>query len=172
VKDKPYIASEDSALLRSAVKGRSGSTCLEIGAGNGGNLVELSGSFELAVGTDIVRPDMRDWGRAGADYVLADRAECFGDRIFDLVVFNPPYLPSDRITDLAVDGGNEGEVPLGFLREGLRVVKDTGKILLLLRDEEPINLFDIECRRRGFTLTKVASRHLFYESLSVYEAEN
>lgn len=166
----PYIASEDSALLRGALQGFSGSRCLEVGAGNGGSLVELSRRFGLAVGTDVVSPSMRDWSQAGANFILADRASCLRDRTFDLVVFNPPYLATDDIVDVAVDGGKEGGIPLSFLREALRVIKDTGKVLMLVNDERPLDGFEDECRRRGFVLTKAASKHLFYENLTVYEA--
>jgi release factor glutamine methyltransferase len=169
MKGVPYIASDDSALLRSVLRGKSGARCLEIGAGNGGNLIELVKSFEVVVGTDLVEPSMRDWSRAGAQYVLADRAGCLVGEAFDLVLFNPPYLPSDGIEDVAVDEG-DGRVPLDFLREALRAVKDDGKVLFLLRDGEPLGVFQDECKRRGFTLVKVAGAHLFYENLSVYEA--
>lgn len=152
--------------------GYSGSKCLEVGAGNGGNLVELLRKFEFVAGTDIVAPGMRDWSQEGAHYILADRGSCFRDGTFDLVIFNPPYLTTDGVIDVAVDGGKNGEIPLSFLREALRVVKDTGKVLMLVNDESPLSEFERECTRRGFLLTKVAGRHLFYEDLSVYEARS
>jgi release factor glutamine methyltransferase len=172
MRSEPYVASEDSALLRSALQGRSGLRCLEVGAGNGGNLIELSKRFELTVGTDVVKPMMRDWSQREVQYILADRACCFRDRTFDLVAFNPPYLSTDEVVDVAVDGGKRGGVPLKFLTEALRVVKDTGKVLILVNDERPIGDLEGECRRRKFLLTKVASRHFFYENLSVYEAKH
>ena len=57
--------------------------------------------------------------------ILADAASCFMDGCFDLVAFNPPYVPSGKIEDVAVDGGAEGtEVALRFLEEALRVVEE------------------------------------------------
>jgi release factor glutamine methyltransferase len=170
MKPGPYLASEDSALLRRALQQYKGKACLEIGAGNGGNLVGLLKSFDLAVGTDIERPVMTDWSTVGGDFVLCHLASCFKDRTFDLVAFNPPYLQSGEIDDLAVDGGKEGQVPLTFMREALRVVKSSGRILMLLNDENPVNRFQEECRQRGFELVRRARKHLFYEELSVYEA--
>lgn len=165
----PYVASEDSALLRSVLRGNSGRSCLEIGAGNAGNLVELSAGFDIAVGTDVVKPRMRDWRETGASYVLSDRASCFRSGSFDLVVFNPPYLPTDEVADVAVDGGR-GEIPLQFLKEALRAVKDSGRVLMLLNGETSLSAFEAECNRKGFALRKVAAKRLFYEELSVYEA--
>ncbi|HME18710.1 MAG TPA: hypothetical protein VKF15_03125 [Nitrososphaerales archaeon] len=170
MKATPYVASEDSSLLRRAMSSHSGRTCLEIGAGNGGNLVAVSNGFELVVGSDLVRPEMGDWTDANANYVLADLAACFRDKTFDVVAFNPPYLPSDGIGDNATDAGRDGEVPLAFLREALRVVKDTGTIVMLLSAESPVERIGAECGRRNFRLTRMESRHLFYEELAVYEA--
>lgn len=165
----PYISSEDSALLRKSLSPFSGGACLEIGAGNGGTLVDLRRRFPLAVGTDIVRPTMADWKGAGADFVLADRATCFRDASFDLVAFNPPYLLA-RVEDSTVDGGEDHAVPLSFLREALRVVKPTGSVVWLLNGEADLEGFRHLCQDAGFTVTRLETRHLFFEDLEVYRA--
>lgn len=168
---RPYLASEDSALLRNSLGGYSGTACLEIGTGNAGTLEELSRRFELAAGTDLVRPDPRIRGEQSVNFVLADRASCFRDSSFDLVAFNPPYIPSGTIGDVAVDGGREGtEVPLSFLREALRVVKKNGKVVLLLSGENRVDELEILCATKGFRMRKVAEERLFYERLFIYEA--
>jgi release factor glutamine methyltransferase len=166
MKGEPYLASEDSALLRSAVGGLSGQACLEIGAGNGGNMAAMGRGFELVVGTDLVRPRMSGWG--DGDFVVADLATCFRGSTFDLVLFNPPYLPSEEVRDLAVDGGKGAQVPLAFLSEALRVVKGSGTVVMLLSSETPLDGIRAACAAEGFGLTKVAEKHLFYERLSVY----
>ena len=165
----PYLSSDDSALLRRAIEGRTGDVCLEMGAGNGGTLVELSGRFGGVAGTDLVRPRMMDWSR-GADFALADRASCFRAGVFDLVTFNPPYLGGAGTGDMAVDGGEELETPLSFLEEALRVVSKKGRVIFLLNQEADLSVFEERCRRQGFELHEVASRRLFFERLSVYEA--
>jgi release factor glutamine methyltransferase len=168
-----YLASEDSAALREALASHSGETCLEIGAGNGGNLKELCRRFGLVVGTDLVRPVARDWSSAGADYVIADGASCFRGRVFDLVAFNPPYVPSERIVDRAVDGGRDGvEVSLRFLRDALGAVKREGRILFLLSSDNPSDEFETECARRGFSMKSTSSKRLFYETLRIYEVSS
>ena len=171
MKRETYVASEDSSLLRRVLADYSGATCLEIGAGNGGNLRELARRFAVAVGTDLARPGLEDWREVGASYVLADAASCFTRETFDLVAFNPPYLQAGEISDRAVDGGMEGvEVALRFLKSALNVVKKDGRILFLLTSGNPIEQIEKECLTRGFRLEKKAELRLFYESLSVYEA--
>jgi methylase of polypeptide subunit release factors len=167
---RPYLASEDSALLRGVLKTYSGGSALEIGAGNCGNLLVLAKGFETTVGTDIVTPGMTDWRAPGADFLLADGASCLRLGSFDLVAFNPPYLPAEVADDPSTEGGATLEVPMRFLREALRTVKLTGKIVMLLNDQAPIGEFEAECSRHGFRLSKVVTRHLFFEDLSVYEA--
>jgi tRNA1(Val) A37 N6-methylase TrmN6 len=166
----PYLASEDSAFLREILRTYSGGIALEIGAGNGGNLMMLAKGFKTTVGTDIVLPEMTDWRASGVDFVIADGASCVRAGSFDLVAFNPPYLPLEVGDDSSIEGGAALEVPMKFLREALRAIKRKGRIVMLLNDRAPIGEFEAECSRRGFRLTKVASRHLFFEELLAYEA--
>ena len=164
-----YLASEDSALLREALEGRSGESCLEIGAGNGGNLVKLAERFKLVVGTDLVRPSMTDWKEAGADFVLTDGASCLREEAFDLVAFNPPYIPAP-VRDRAVDGGVSLEVPKKFLQEAVRAAKRGGEIVCVLNGEAKLEEFRRIVRRKGFALQPLATRKLFFEELTAYLA--
>jgi release factor glutamine methyltransferase len=165
-----YLASEDSALLRKALQGYSGERCLEIGAGNGGNLLELSKRFRLVVGTDLVRPSMSDWREAGANFILADCASCLRDSVFDLVAFNPPYIVGDVENDAAVEGGRNLEVPKSFLLEGLRAVRRGGSIVFLLNDDANTEEFRHICSGMGFELERTVSEREFFEELTVYLA--
>jgi release factor glutamine methyltransferase len=169
---RPYLASDDSALLREAIRGRTGKRFLEVGAGNCGNLVEASEMFDVVVGTDLVRPSMQDWRKPGVDFVLADGAACVREGAFDLVAFNPPYLAVEETGDKAVEGGGGLEVPKKFLRDALRAVKEEGEVLMLLNDEARLEEFVEACERKGFGLKKVASRRGFFEELAVYEASS
>ncbi len=165
----PYLASEDSALIRKVLSGQSGESALEIGAGNCGNLVILAGRFRLAVGTDVVRPGMADWSEKGAELVLSDGASCIRDSSFDLVAFNPPYVRAE-VVDRAVDGGEGLEVPKKFMRDAIRVVRPTGKVVFLLDQDSDVQEFETICAARGFRIRKVASERGFFEELSVYIA--
>ena len=166
---EPYLASEDSALLKKALEGRSGGRFLEIGAGNGGNLVQTAERFRLAVGTDLVRPSMADWKEKGTNFVLADGASCMREGEFDLVAFNPPYVPGP-VEDRTVDGGTSLEAPKKFLREALRAVKKGGEVVFVLNDAARIEEFDQIAREGGFRLRPLASKKLFFEELTAYLA--
>lgn len=168
---RPYVSSQDTELLRRSVNEYAGGSALEIGFGNGSVAEELTKSFKLVVGTELLFPGEPVSTLGGSwDPIIADRATCFRSSIFDLVVFNPPYLPSDSIEDITVDGGRGGvEVPLLFLDEALRVVRQDGKVLLVISSETDIGRFEEYCRAMSLQFRIIAERDIFYESLYVYE---
>jgi release factor glutamine methyltransferase len=156
-------------MLRDALGQSSGDSCLEIGFGSGAVLASVSGRFRIAVGTDVIGLEDARLGRGPRiELVLADRATCFRDEVFDLVFFNPPYLPSGTVEDETVDGGPTGiEVPVSFLEEGLRVLRREGVIIALLSSEGDLKSFLVHCSNLGLAVESVAERRLFYEMLSV-----
>jgi len=166
-----YLPAEYTDLLREALASCEGDSCLEIGFGSGALLAGVAGRFRLAVGTDVVGVEDAKTSRvASADIVLADRAKCFRDGAFDLVFFNPPYLPSDRIEDATVDGGRGGtQVPVSFLQEALRASKQNGTVMVLLSDAGDVGSFLEYCRSLSLYVEPVAEKRLFYEKLVVFK---
>jgi release factor glutamine methyltransferase len=165
-----YLPSDDTALLIRVLSGYEGGSCLEIGFGSGAVLQSLLPRFSLVVGTDITSLDQARAARGPAEVVLADRASCFREGTFDLVAFNPPYLPSGAIQDRTVDGGRGGiEVPMRFLDDSLRVLKAGGRIVVLLSDHGDLAGFVSYCGGLGLSVREMAREPLFYESLVVYE---
>jgi release factor glutamine methyltransferase len=166
-----YISGEDSELLRKVAKRYKGQKCLEIGIGSGSNLMELSENFDWTVGTDIDYTDGFNRVKKRASGIFhADRATCFRDQVFDLVIMNPPYLPSDTIEDRAVDGGKEGfEIPTQFLKEAVRVISPLGVILIVLSSFSPFSRLMGFCEQEEMTVKEIESKSLFFEKLCVYE---
>jgi len=167
--DRPYIYAEDSKLLGEVISYMDDSdSFLEIGAGNGGNLLKAKDKFKLAVGTDI-SPKVRNDFPPTLQLVIADKASCFRPSSFDFIAFNPPYLPSEEIKDRTTDGGQCGiEIPLEFLSSALEVLKPEGKIALVVSNEDSIEELEDFCRKNGLQATKIAEAGLFFESLFVY----
>ena len=166
----PYLAGEDSRLLREALRGRTGRVFVELGTGNAGTLVEIADFFGNAVGTDLARPSMRDWSGRGANFVLADAGSCFREGCADLVAFNPPYLRIGRGVDGAVEGGEDLQVPKQFLRDALRVVNGSGHVVFLLDDSAEAEEFNHLCEEEGFRLKSISRRRVFFEEIAVLEA--
>ena len=168
-----YLPAEDTHLLRSALRPYSGNACLEIGFGSGAIISSVSERFELAVGTDIQPLDEAKLAlQPRVELVLADRATPFRDGVFDLVFFNPPYLPSGQVEDETVDGGPSGvDVSISFLEESLRVASKKGVIVALLSTEGDVDSFLSHCRDLGLEVDSIDEKKLFYETLYVFTIE-
>jgi len=165
-----YLPSEDTATLARVLRSYRGGRVLEIGFGSGAVLRSLVPRFELVVGRDVISVAQAVAAKGDADAVLADRATCFREAVFDVVAFNPPYLPSERIEDRAVDGGRGGlDVPLAFLEDALRVLKPEGRVVLLLSDEADLDEFKKSCGRRKLRVEEKVREGLFFENLFVFE---
>lgn len=91
------------------------------------------------------------------------------DENFDTIVFNPPYLPSDEINDIAWNGGKEGiEVAEKFLEDAINYLNPRGRIYLLLSTLGNIKKF-IDTFDSIYTFEKINILPLFFEKLVVYK---
>ncbi len=135
-----YSPAEDTYLLLNTAREeiRPGDRVLEVGTGNGGIAIALWPDASLCIATDI-NPHAAAYVHAqGFDVVQTDL--CAGLRgPFDLVIFNPPYLPTqpeERLEDwleYALDGGPDGRrVIRRFAADVRRVLAPSGRVLLLI----------------------------------------
>jgi release factor glutamine methyltransferase len=89
---------------------------------------------------------------------------------FDVIIFNPPYLPSRTISDRTVDGGKQGvEVIDRFLSEATYRLRENGFAVVLVSSiNDPENL-----RRRHpqLRLRILREQSLFFERLTVLEVK-
>jgi release factor glutamine methyltransferase len=147
-----------------------GDSFLEIGLGSGNNLKVATEKFRLIVGTDILPlKSLLNQRSAQVEIIRADKATCFREAVFDLVAFNPPYLPSEIITDWSIDGGPQGvEIPLEFLESAMAVLKPNGTVLLLLSSLGATEIFEKYCADNSLIAKKIAETKLFFETLTVY----
>jgi release factor glutamine methyltransferase len=169
-----YQPESDTYLLLDAARKevKPGDRALEIGTGSGLISCELAEVSDL-VATDI-NPHAAHCARCrGVDVVQNDLFA--GIRgTFDLILFNPPYLPTtpeERIDDwleYALDGGPDGRVVIErFAAQVRRVLAPSGRILLLISSltglSEVCDLFS----RQGFAVRVVAERTVEDEVLYV-----
>jgi len=160
-------------LLDAALKEvRSGDRVLEVGTGSG----FIAG--ELAKITDVVATDINPHAAICAHAAGIEVVRCnLVDPIhgtFDLVIFNPPYLPTEpheRIDDwleYALDGGKTGRDTIEqFAADVPRVLGQGGRVLLLIssltRPENVKTLF----ASAGFTSEIIRQQRVEDEILSV-----
>lgn len=163
-----YKPSEDTFLLLGALDVRPGERVLEVGTGSGFVAVHAA-SAGTVVATDVdplaVRTARENARRNRRDVavVRTDLAQAIRGR-FDVVAFNPPYLPaSDDGADAdAWTGGAEGsETALRFLADLPRILAEDGRAFLLLSarnraaERTAVQTFQAEevARRPGFPET-------------------
>ena len=164
-------------LLEAALKEiRSGDKVLEIGTGSGYISAALMEVAEI-IATDINPHAVYAAKQRGVEVVRTDLA-CGLRGPFDLVIFNPPYLPTldeEKIDDwleYALDGGMDGrEVIERFARDIGRVLAPKGRLLLLISSltgiDSTIHIF----KSTGYQVEIVARRQIFEEELVVIRCE-
>lgn len=118
-----YLPAEDTFLLiRGLDSYNSLGRVLEIGFGSGKVAESINDKSEFYVGCDINFNVLKEFKTKNIfnlkiDLVCCDSASCFRPFSFDTIIFNPPYLPSESINDVTINGGHEGcEVTINFLK--------------------------------------------------------
>jgi release factor glutamine methyltransferase len=134
-----YVPEADTYLLLDAARleVKQGDRVLEIGTGSGLIATEVA-QVTGVVATDINPHAVLCARQKGVDVVQSDLF-CGIRSTFDVILFNPPYLPTqpeERIDDWlehALDGGLNGRVVIERFSEQVgRVLAPGGRILLLI----------------------------------------
>jgi len=135
-----YQVEEDTVLLLEAAlaEARPDDRVLEVGTGSGYIAASLTGRAARVIALDINPHAVRAAYARGVEVVRSDLfAGIRGP--FDLVLFNPPYLPTapeERLDDwleYALDGGVDGRQTIARFFAGVDpVLASGGRVLLLV----------------------------------------
>ena len=180
-KDTEYIYSpeEDTFLLSRIIQKYSVNNALEIGTGSGLLALELEVNNRFVVGVDLDFNALNELRisiakqKTGSriNIICCDSASPFRGDVFDLVVFNPPYLPSEKVNDATIDGGPSGvEISKTWFKDASRILRKDGRIVFLSSSISDVNgLFDYS-RKLGFKVNVLKRKQLFFEELLAIEA--
>jgi release factor glutamine methyltransferase len=169
-----YAPAEDTwLLLRAAGKEcHDGERVLEIGCGSGIISASLSGRASV-LATDINPHAVRAARDRGIEVVRTDLAAGICGR-FDLILFNPPYLPTmpeERLDDwleYALDGGPDGRRVISrFLSGAGRLLAPGGRVLLLVSSLTGISEVCMLIREAGFSPERIREETVEGELLTV-----
>lgn len=177
VAEEPYKPDEDTFLLIDLLKEYTCKSCLEIGIGRGYISKELVKSCKFLIGTDVslnaiiaAKGLLAEEHKKGLIELVCCSSASPIKTSFDLIVFNPPYLPSSKIEDYSTNGLKGGiEVAKEFLRDVKRLLKKNGKTLFVistLADVEGVVKF---AKSLGFSVKVKRKKRIFMEELIVFE---
>ncbi|WP_276253515.1 HemK2/MTQ2 family protein methyltransferase [Halomontanus rarus] len=174
-----YQPAEDSHLLATTASERvdEGDLVLEVGTGSG----YVAETVAAEAGARVIGSDLNPHAceRArdrGVEAVRADLLAPFSDDVFDAVVFNPPYLPTDPDNEWddwmehALSGGESGrEVIDRFLSDVGRVLAPGGVVLLLVSSLTGVEEVVERAGEEGFGAVALEDESFPFETLTVLE---
>ncbi len=173
-----YRPSDDSFLLFDSVKNLKARIAVDVGTGTGFIAINIASNCDFVVGTDIdfgsikeARNIIRDKKIHNIDLIVCDLISVLKDSSVDLVIFNPPYLPSDEYkTDIdmqTLQFYNNSDVIARFIIDARRVLTHYGSCYVIyssLTDTQ-------EMMRNACTLFNsvkvIAEKSFFFERLYV-----
>jgi release factor glutamine methyltransferase len=90
---------------------------------------------------------------------------------FDLIIFNPPYLPEDKYDKgLDTTAGKKGyEIIIRFLKQAKSHLKKQAGILLLISSLSRPEFINSKAKKLGYKIKKLSDKKLFFERLEVWE---
>lgn len=173
--DDVYDPGEDSYLLVEAAlkEAKPGDRVLEVGTGSGVVSLFVQDLAASVVATDISPIACRN---ARLNGVQAVRTDLYSGvcGLFDLIIFNPPYLPTVPEEQLgswlnrAFDGGLTGRREIErFVKDIDRILAPGGRILTVISSLTGIDETEVLFKENGFRMATAATEKVPFEKLVV-----
>ncbi len=172
-----YEPAEDSALLADAAVDAvgSGDRVLDVGTGSGVVATAVRDDTGASVvATDLNPHACRRAREAGHAVVRGDLVAPFPAEAFDVVTFNPPYLPTDPAAEwddwmeTALSGGEDGRAVVDpFVERVGRVLSPGGYALVLVSSLTGVDGVAELAGENGFHVAAVAEESFPFETLTV-----
>ena len=173
-----YLPAEDSYLLEEQVKKYAkNKKVLDIGSGSG----ILTEAALKAGASSVLASDINEGviKLLKSKSIPAIKSNLF-DKIkekFDLIIFNPPYLPQDKKEDKesakATTGGKRGdEIILKFLKQAKSHLNKNGIMLIILSSLTPKERILSLLNSLKLKKQIIAEKKLFMEALEVWKIGN
>jgi release factor glutamine methyltransferase len=164
-----YEPAEDSFLLQKYVRKYAKGKVLDLGAGTGILAKTALEKTKDVLAADINEEAVKKCKILGIKAVKSDLFSNIKEK-FDLIIFNPPYLPDDKFNledNLNHIGGKKrNEVIERFFSKVREHLNKNGKVLIVFSSLTP-NVEKI-ITRYCFKYKKLSEKNFFFEKLFVY----
>ena len=138
-----YEPAEDSFLLKKQLKNiiKSKMKVLDMGTGSGIQALEAHALGAEVLAADINPKCVEHVKKLGIEAIQSKLFENIKEK-FDLIIFNPPYLPEEprepKDSQLSTTGGKKGnEILVKFLEQAKPHLSEKGKILIVFSSLTP-----------------------------------
>ena len=170
MKNDEYPPSEDTFFIANNIESEKGNYALDIGSGSGYLTKLLTENFSLVVGTDINCKVLQHQ----TSYKTKNLICCNGSDAlkikFDFIVCNLPYLATDKILDIATDGGTEGfEIPKKIFDSVISNMTKNGKFVFVTSSLSNYQKLIEYAQKLGLKTRIMAKKKLFFEELILVE---
>ncbi|MFH1403285.1 MAG: HemK2/MTQ2 family protein methyltransferase [Candidatus Altiarchaeota archaeon] len=173
-----YEPAEDSFLLAEKLDVERGDEVLDMGTGTG--IIALSAARKAGrvlgvdINPDAVRLASINAGLNGFENTEFRESDLFSrvDGMFDLITFNPPYLPVDdgKGSEMWSGGAGGVEVLERFVVEACSFLKEGGNIRMLVSSLNGLDYVRGMVGKTGFKSQVIAGKRFFFEELYVLTA--
>jgi len=172
-----YSPSDDSFLMLKVMEVAPGEQFLEMGCGAG--LISLHAA---KAGAEVVAADISPFAvdctkrNAARNNLRIEvlRSDLFEkiEGYFDVIAFNPPYLPEETRSTSWIEkswsGGEEGsEVAARFLEDAWRHLAPGGRIYIILSSLGGF-MSALKAARERYDSELIEEKHMFFESIYAY----
>ena len=170
-KNEMYRPAEDTFFLADNIASETGKSALDVGSGSGYLTQLLSKNFDFVVGTDINLNALYTQSYKTENLVCCNGSDAILKK-FDLIVCNLPYLATDKIIDIATDGGTEGfEIPKKIFDSIKNSLTYYGKFFFVSSSLSNYEKLMNYIKTSGFNVTIKDRKKLFFEELILVEAK-
>ena len=175
-----YEPSDDSFLLNETLikflKSKNKNiSILDMGSGSGIQVYTCKNlNFNDILAVDIDKIAVDNLLKNNLKAIKSNLFKNIKDKKFDLIIFNPPYLPEDSREPidlkLQTTGGKEGyEIINKFLKDAINFLKISSSILLLFSSLSKPKIILNKAKSLGYNYTLVANKKIPFEELYVYD---
>ncbi|MFH1391459.1 MAG: HemK2/MTQ2 family protein methyltransferase [Candidatus Diapherotrites archaeon] len=176
-----YFPSEDSYFLAENVSVPKNSFVIDLGCGSGIQSLNVlmqgaSKVIAIDINEECLETTKNNCEQAGfAKKIFTLKSSLFenysGEKA-DVIIFNPPYVISDEIKYLNLDGGKKGRETLDrFLKQFPKHLEKKGVCFFLQTDLNGYKETEKMLKSTRLKTKIVAKKKSFFEELSVYKSE-